>query len=320
MPTTPTPIATPTAITIGNFDGVHVGHVALVHAARRLAGPNGRVVALAFDPHPLSRLRPGHAPALLSTFEQRAAWLTEAGADSVRQLDPTPELLSLDPESFVRSKIKSYGLAPGASWFVEGTDFHFGKGRAGSIATLESLGDALGFGVEVVPPVESALTDHLVVRASSSLVRWLVSQGRVRDASIVLGRAYEIRGRVTRGDQRGRTIGFPTANITTSHLLPADGVYSGLASTPRGEWLHAAVNIGTRPTFGGADRRVEAHLMLPAGGAWAPPPSFPEYDWPITLRLVSWIRDQVRFDSPARLTDQLARDCGRARAALAPSA
>jgi len=314
------PSPTPTAITIGNFDGVHVGHAALVHAARRLAGPNGRVLALAFDPHPLSRLRPGQAPAMLSTFEQRAAWLKEAGADTVERLDPSPELLALDPETFVRSKIERYGLSRGASWFVEGTDFHFGKGRAGSIATLRSLGAALGFGVEVVPPVEATLGDHLVVRASSSVVRWLVSQGRVRDAAIVLGRPYEVQGRVARGDQRGRTIGFPTANIATAHLLPADGVYSGLATTPEGVTLHAAVNIGTRPTFSGTDRRFEAHLMLPAGGAWSPPPSHPEYDWPITLRLVSWLRDQVRFDSPARLTDQLARDCGRARATLAPSA
>ncbi|MCE7974893.1 MAG: bifunctional riboflavin kinase/FMN adenylyltransferase [Leptolyngbya sp. PLA1] len=311
---------TPTAITIGNFDGVHVGHVALVRAARRLAGPGGRVLALAFDPHPISRLRPEHAPALLSAFEQRARWLREAGADAVEQLDPTPELLALDPESFVRSKIDRYGLAPGAAWFVEGSDFHFGKGRAGTVATLQSLGATLGFGVEVVPPVESVLTDHLVVRASSSLVRWLVSQGRVRDAAIVLGRPYELTGRVIRGDQRGRTIGFPTANIATGHLLPADGVYGGLAIMPDGARLPAAVNIGTRPTFRGVDRRVEAHLLDPAGGAWTRPSSIPEYDWPIALRLVSWIRDQVRFDSPARLTDQLARDCGHVRATLAPSA
>lgn len=313
-------MTTPTAITIGNFDGVHVGHAALVRAARRLAGPAGRVLALAFHPHPIGRLRPGQAPALLSTFEQREAWLREAGADVVEQLDPTPELLSLDPESFVRSKIDRYRLARNHSWFVEGTDFHFGKGRAGTIATLQSLGPALGFGVEVVPPVEAALSDHLIVRASSSLVRWLVSQGRVRDASIVLGRPYEIRGLVTRGDQRGRTIGFPTANIATGHLLPADGVYAGLATLHDGTTLPAAVNIGTRPTFSGADRRLEAHLMLPAGGAWAPPTSHPDYDWPISLRLVSWVRDQVRFDSAASLTDQLARDCDRARAALAPSA
>lgn len=313
-------MTTPTAITIGNFDGVHVGHAALVRAARRLAGPTGRVLALAFHPHPISRLRPRQAPALLSNFEQREAWLREAGADAVEPLEPTPELLSLDPESFVRSKIERYGLSRDSSWFVEGTDFHFGKGRAGTIATLQSLGTALGFGVEVVPPVEAALTDHLVVRASSSLVRWLVAQGRVRDASIVLGRPYEIRGRVARGDQRGRTIGFPTANIETGHLLPADGVYAGLATLPDGATLPAAVNIGTRPTFGGAGRRVEAHLMLPGAGAWAPPASHPDYDWPISLRLVSWIRDQVRFDSPARLTDQLARDCRRARDTLAPSA
>lgn len=318
--TTPTHTSTPTAITIGNFDGVHVGHAALVRAARRLAGPTGRVLALAFHPHPISRLRPGQAPALLSTFEQREAWLREAGADAVEQLDPTPELLSLDPESFVRSKIDRYRLARNNSWFVEGTDFHFGKGRAGTIATLQSLGAALGFGVEVVPPVEAALSDHLIVRASSSLVRWLVSQGRVRDASIVLGRPYEIRGRVTRGDQRGRTIGFPTANIATGHLLPADGVYAGLATMSDGATLPAAVNVGTRPTFRGADRRLEAHLMLPGGGTWAPPASHPDYDWPISLRFVSWIRDQVRFDSAARLTDQLARDCRRARATLVPSA
>ncbi|MBL8999854.1 MAG: riboflavin biosynthesis protein RibF [Phycisphaerae bacterium] len=291
-----------TAVTIGNFDGVHLGHAALIRAAREAAGQSGRVVAMAFDPHPLSRLRPGMAPARLTGFDHRAALLRSAGADEVERLEPTEALLAETPEEFIRNVVVRYR----PSVIVEGDDFHFGKGRAGTPATLDVLGRAWGFRAVVVPPVEVELSDQLMVRASSSLVRWLLAHGRVRDAAIVLGRPYELRGEVVRGDQRGRTIGFPTANIATECHVPGDGVYAARATLPDGRVAAAAVNIGTRPTFAGADRRVEAHLIgVTPGGA--------EYGWRCALSLISRLRDQVRFDSVDRLRTQLSSDVARAR-------
>ncbi|MBS0196090.1 MAG: riboflavin biosynthesis protein RibF [Planctomycetes bacterium] len=292
---------TATAVTIGNFDGVHVGHVSLVHRARQLVGHSGRVVVMSFDPHPITLLRPDHAPPRLSLFDRRAELLKAQGADEVVKLEPTRELLNKEPDEFIADLVRSHT----PSVLVEGDDFHFGRARRGSPQTLRILGQAMGFDVEVVPAIEVPLGDHQIARASSSLVRWLLRHGRVRDAEIVLGRPYELAGTVVKGDQRGRTIGFPTANLATDCLLPADGVYATLAALPDGSLAPAAVNIGTRPTFSGPDRRVEAHLL---GTRW----NGPEYGWPLSLRFVAWLRDQVRFDSVQRLQEQLARDTDRA--------
>ena len=300
-------------ITIGNFDGVHVGHAALVTRAAELARtvPGGaRVVAMAFDPHPMTRLKPEAAPARLTTFEQRVALLRAAGADEVVKLEPRDEVLHLSPEEFVRTLL----LPRGPAYVVEGSDFHFGKARAGNVRVLGALAASMGFAADVVAPVEVALTDHLIVTASSTVVRWLLSHGRVRDAAIVLGRPYEMQGVVTQGDQRGRTIGFPTANLASDQMLPADGVYAAIASLPDGRDALAAVNVGARPTFKGVQRRVEAHLFDAAG---APALQVPAgYDWPLRLRFVGFVRDQVRFDSVDRLRAQLSRDIGRASVIL----
>jgi riboflavin kinase/FMN adenylyltransferase len=296
---------TPTAVTIGNFDGVHVGHAALVRRARELAGPRGRVCVLAFDPHPFTRLRPEHAPARLSTFSQREAALLALGADEVVRLEPTDELLNTTAPRFVEWLVSRYG----PRFVVEGEDFHFGKGREGNVRVLSELGKDAGFAVDVVPPVEVALGDDQIVRASSSIVRWLISHGRVSDAARVLGRPYELEGTVVKGDQRGRTIGFPTANLSTPCLLPADGVYAGVATLPDGTRLSAAVNVGVRPTFRGKERRLEAHL-LGAG-------QLPDYDWPLRLKLIAWLREDLCFDDVDSLTRQIRRDCERTRAVLA---
>jgi riboflavin kinase / FMN adenylyltransferase len=297
---------TPTALSIGNFDGVHVGHAALIRRARDQVGTAGRVVALVFDPHPMAVLRPQAVPPRLSTLAQRAGWLRSAGADEVEHLEPTPELLGLTPEAFVRAKVERNALPPGRSWFVEGADFHFGKGRAGSMETLAALGRSMGFVAETVAPVDAVLDNHQVARASSTLVRWLLSLGRVRDAAIVLGRPYELTGTVVRGDQRGRTIGWPTANIDAEQMLPADGVYAGRATLPGGATFPAAVNVGSRPTFNGRGRRLEAHVIT--GGGW---PALAEYGWAIRLELLGWVRDDVRFGGVAELVGQIGRDCER---------
>lgn len=303
----------PTAITIGNFDGVHIGHTALVRRCRELAGNGGKVVVLAFDPHPMTKLRPQVAPPRLTTFEQRTAWLREAGADEVARLTPDDTLLGKTPGQFVDWLRAQHS----PRWIVEGADFHFGKGRAGNVEVLRTLGQKLGFECDVVGAVEVALTDQLMARASSSLVRWLLSHGRVRDAAIVLGRPYELAGTVVQGDRRGRTIGFPTANIATEQLLPADGVYAAEVVLPSGRRTAGAFNVGSRPTFNGTGRRAEVHVLGASGNGnapeWAPLDGLPEYGWPIAVRLIAWIRDDVRFDGVATLVDQIRRDCERTR-------
>jgi riboflavin kinase/FMN adenylyltransferase len=309
-----------TVLTIGTFDGVHIGHQTLARRARALAdaaNSSGRpteAVALVFDPNPLEVLRPDAAPARLSTFEARERALREAGVHRVVRLTPTPDLLGLSPAEFVSRLVAEY--AP--IGIVEGRDFRFGHRRAGDVWTLSELGDAHGYSVEIVEPVTAVLSDHSIVTVSSTMVRWLVRHGRVRDAAILLGRPYMLPGQVVRGDRRGRGLGFPTANLSTPCLLPADGVYAGRARVPGGGTYAAAIHVGERATFGDRMRTVEAFLMpegeplaTVAADAWAPLPGLPEYGWTMELDIIAWLRDQIRFESVDALVDQMRRDCER---------
>ncbi len=302
-------------VMVGNFDGVHAGHAALAARARQVADAAvtpTRVVALAFDPHPITLLRPGTTPERLTTFQQRAAYLGRLGVDEVVRLEPTGNLLSESPEQFVARVVED--LSPIA--VVEVPDFRFGRGRSGDIQTLRRLGASHGFEVHIVDPVSVVLTDQTTAVASSTLARWLVAQGRVGDVRAVLGRPYEMAGVVVKGDRRGRTIGYPTANIDSACLSPADGVYSGIAALEDGRVFGAAISVGTKPTFGPGARAVEAYLLdaLPEprsdSGAIR---GLPEYGWPIRLEVHHWLRDQVRFGSLAELLGQMARDCRRVR-------
>jgi len=297
-------------ICVGNFDGVHLGHEALVRRAREVAGA-GRVLVMAFDPHPATVLRPGPAPGLLTPFERRAELLRARGADEVARLEPTPDLLRLAPEAFIDDVISGRSVEA----FVEGEDFRFGRGRAGDLDTLRELGASRGFRVEVIGPVEVALTDQMVTRASSTLARELVAAGRVRDVAAVLGRPYELIGEVVRGDRRGRNIGYPTANLETPQLLPADGVYAAHAILPDGRREPAALSVGTKPMFGGETRVAEAFLLdAPReGDAIA---SLPEYGWPLRVEVLGWVREQMRFASVRALVEQMDRDCARVRDVL----
>lgn len=297
-------------LTIGVFDGVHSGHRALIERARGLAEGylgGASVLAMAFDPPPKAMLAPGSEPPRLTTFEQRADLLLEAGADEVMRLEPTVELLGLTPERFVDEVLLP--LRPVA--VVEGPDFRFGAKRAGDVATLGELGHSRGFAVHVVEPVAVSLNDQAVVTASSSRVRWLLEQGRVADAGRVLGRAYELAGEVGRGDQRGRTIGFPTANVCSEQMAPGEGVYACVATLDDGRSIPCAVNVGERPTFEGTELRVEAHLI-----GYKRSNDEPEYGWPLRIAFVSRLRDQVRFDGVDTLTAQLSRDVLRANELL----
>lgn len=306
-------------VTIGNFDGVHVGHSALVAAARRLASVSqAAVIALVFDPHPMSVLDPSRSPARLSTFEDRRARLLAIGADRVERLEPTPELLATPPEAFIERLVRERGVLA----FVEGDDFRFGRGRAGTLELLRTMGRSRGFVVEVVPPVEATLRDGSSVRASSSTMRWMLEQGRVADAASILGRAYAVRGVATRGEQRGRTIGFPTVNLGAIECLsPCDGVYGGRAVLPGGATLLAAISIGTKPTFDGRARVVEAHLLADDDADRRAIASAGEYGWPIELEFDRFLREQWRFESVEALVRQMHADCDRVRAgALAGAA
>jgi len=283
-----------TVLSIGTFDGVHRGHRALVQRARDRAGSAGRVVVLSFDPHPLVALRPEHAPARLTTFQQRSEYLRHAGADDVACLEPTHDLLGRQPRQFIEDLVAQY--QPTA--LVEGPDFRFGKARAGDVQTLGQLGTELGFETEVVPPVTCVLSDQTVTRASSSMMRWLLRHGRVRDVAAVCDRPFELFATVVKGDQRGRELNMPTANLKPDAdvLLPADGIYAGVAARPDGLEYPAAISIGTKPTV------CEAHLIGYDG-------PLDDYGWAIRLRFTDWLRDQVRYDTVDQLVDQLQRDC-----------
>ena len=314
----PSPLPGPSVITIGNFDGVHAGHAALVARAREVARAGReprRVVALTFDPHPLTSLRPEEAPPRLTTFDRKARLLQALGADRVVRLRPDERTLNEPPESFASGLTARFGPVA----IVEGDDFRFGRDRTGDMDMLRALGRRLGFDVHVVAPVEVVLSDQTTVRASSTLARWLIEHGRIRDAALVLGRAYALDGEVVRGDRRGRTIGFPTANMRTTCLAPADGVYAGRALLPDGSVRPAAISVGSKPTFGeGRERAVEAYLLpdkglQPKRNRRPSLPGLPEYGWGLTLEFVGWVRDQVRFESVGALVEQMQRDCERVR-------
>jgi riboflavin kinase/FMN adenylyltransferase len=336
----------PSILTIGTFDGVHRGHAALLSRAadlRASSHPAARIIALTFDPHPATTLKPEAVPPRLTTFPQREALLRTAGADEVVRLHPTPDLLSQTPEAFIQTLVATHHPVA----FVEGPDFRFGRARAGDLNALRRLGQQHNFSAHVVDPVTVALDDCTIVPASSTIARWLLHNARVRDAALVLGHPYELTGTVIQGDRRGRTIGFPTANLATDQLIPADGVYAARAILPDGRTLTAALSIGTKPTFGPHARTVEAFIMTDndsgtMGGTGVPPvlsephtsnpetaltpspslplplppshlPGLPEYDWPLRLELHSWIRDQLKFESLDTLVAQMHRDCARIR-------
>lgn len=289
------------AITIGNFDGVHLGHVQLVRASRAAVAQNGRrgrVVVLSFDPHPMTILRPQAVPPRLSSFEQRSRWLRDAGADEIVALRPTVEFLNQTPQEFLAAVVKNH--AP--SFIIEGPDFRFGHRRAGSIETLKEMESDYGYRTIVIDPVQSALTDQSIVAVSSSMVRWLLTHGRAADAKVLLTRPYEICGQVVPGDRRGRTIGVPTINIDhQDFLLPADGIYAGVAVLPDQQRFAAAISVGTKPTFGEHARICEAHLIGYQGG-------LDEYGWTARIEFHHWLRDQLKFVDVDLLTQQIQRD------------
>jgi riboflavin kinase / FMN adenylyltransferase len=284
-------------VAVGNFDGVHRGHAALVTAARheaeRLAGP---VVATTFDPHPLVLLAPEQYQPPLTTVAERARLLHAIGADHVAVLRTTAQLLSLTPPSFFESIVRDALAARG---MVEGFNFRFGKDRAGSNETLRTLCATSGIEFREVHAYE--LGGRPV---SSSRVRDALLAGDVAAATELLNRPYRITGVVGTGAKRGRTIGFPTANLErVETLLPAEGVYAVSAVTPSGVYAGAA-NVGPNPTFGEHVRKVEVHLLNFAGDL---------YGQPLSVDFVARLRDTKKFAGVEALVEQLRKDADEVR-------
>lgn len=291
----------PRAISIGNFDGVHRGHIKLVTTARAAVGDGGSVVILAFDPHPLSVLRPEDAPARLTTFAQRADGLHAAGADEIIRLEPDGVLLATSPRTFIEEIVRLYE----PQFIVEGPDFRFGQGRSGTVETLREVEASFGYRTLIIEPVTAMLGDRHLAEVSSTLVRWLIRRGRLGDARRLLGHHHELVGVVVSGDRRGRTIGVPTANLDVGDLLlPADGIYYGRGWRGDGSSYPAAISVGTKPTFGDHPRTCEAHLVGYEGPV-------DEYGWTLRLQVFDWLRDQIRYDDVAALVTQLGRDIAR---------
>jgi len=290
------------ALTIGNFDGVHLGHQQILLMCRSLAHTDRRpVVAMTFDPLPEVLLRPREeAPPLILPPAKRYDVLLKSGADFVVTMPATAELLSLPARTFVDEIIMQH-FAP--LHVVEGADFFFGRSRGGNVVTLENMGIARAFSVSVVQSVVLMLSEGQR-RVSSTLIRELVRDGRVEDAAACLGRPFALYGTVVPGQQKGRTLGFPTINLATSdQVVPSDGVYAGRATMGNASYL-AAVSIGNKVTFGPVERTIEAYLLDASGDF---------YGLAVELSLLRRLRPQQKFDSPEALMAQIAQDVAAVR-------
>jgi len=303
----------PSVVTIGNFDGVHRGHQAvltrLVADARRAGAA---AVAITFDPHPVAVLYPERAPAQLIGLDDRLALLAATGLDAVLVMDFTPELASWEPEPFVRRVLVD---VLGASVVVVGRDTRFGRRNSGDVHALRDLGARFGFTVEAIDDLGGADDAHPSGRRwSSTWARELIGAGDVATAAEVLGRLHRVAGLVVEGDHRGRGLGYPTANLSqdSTGLVPADGVYAGWLVRPgvagAGHRLPAAVSIGTNPTFDGTQRRVEAYVL--------DRDDLDLYGERVGVEFVRRLRPTVRFDGVAALLVQMAADVEECRAVL----
>jgi riboflavin kinase/FMN adenylyltransferase len=285
-------------LSIGNFDGMHLGHRKIIDTMRSVRPDGARLAVATFEPHPLTVLRPQLAPPRLSPELIKRELLESAGVDDLVIFPPTRDVLDLTAEQFwaiLRDEVKP-------SHIVEGSTFNFGKGRGGTIDKLRTWTSQSNVQLHVIDGVEVPLLDLQIVQVSSSLIRWLISYGRVRDAAICLGRPYVLYGTVIRGHGRGRTIGVPTMNLDVrDQLVPAEGVYVGRC-TIDSKTYPAAVSIGTTPTFGDGRLQVEAHLIGFNGDL---------YDRTVEIEMIDWVREQIRFQGVDRLKEQLARDFAR---------
>lgn len=293
----------PTVVAIGNFDGVHSGHRRVL-AEARAARPGLPVVAVTFWPHPMVVLRPDAAPELLCDLPERIELLRAAGADEVRVVEFTRRIAEWSPQEFVERVLRP--LHPSA--IVVGENFRFGHNAAGTVDTLRELGAGV-FEVKALPLVSDASA------YSSSRIRRALDDGDVEGAAEILGRPFRYTGIVVMGDQRGRTLGYPTANLTVpeTHACPADGVYAGwliCLDKPGAEPMPAAISVGTNPTFDGVERRVETYVLDRT--------DLELYGCRIGVDFVTRLRGQVKFSALDDLIVQMEADVVDARQVLSP--
>ena len=295
-------------VTIGAYDGVHLGHRAVIGQARSEAARDGAAsVVVTFDRHPASVVRPESAPRLLTSHAHKLELLAATGVDAVLVVAFTPDRALEAPVDFVERVLVG---ALAARTVIVGEDFHFGHRRGGNVGLLHEVGARRGF--EVAPVALVARADGVDEPVSSTAIRRALAGGDVAAAARMLGRDHEVRGRVVHGDRRGREIGFPTANVAVDAeaCLPADGVYAGRLARAGGGWHGCAVNLGRRPTF--VDRSpaslLEAHVLDFDGDL---------YGESVRVSFVAFLRGERKFDGVQALASQLKLDVDHARTLLA---
>ena len=284
-------------VSIGNFDGVHSGHQAMVAAlVDRARSQSVPAVALTFDPHPMELLRPDAVPPRLTTIEHRAELLQRYGVDCVIVLPTTPRFLTMTAEDFFHTIIRTELRARG---MVEGPNFYFGRNRSGSITVLRNFCTSHDLTLDVIPPV---IVDEQLV--SSSVIRSLLQAGDVTESVRLLGHRYRLSGIVGRGAERGRTLGFPTANLTKhTNLVPGNGVYAATTKIA-GKFYRVAINVGPNPTFDDENQKVEAHVLDFSGDL---------YGKKLDLDFVQRVRDVCRFANVEELLARLKNDIDAVR-------
>lgn len=298
--TTPFPAS---SVAIGTFDGVHVGHQAIIRAAvadaRRHARP---ALVFTFDRHPAELFAPAHAPALLTTPEQRNDLIAHLGVNGLVVAHFDSVLAQLSPDDFVQRILKT---KLGAKAIVEGANFCFGRDRAGNVVYLQAAQSQYDFTLTALEPIMAAGAP-----ASSTRIREALRAGDVGLAEAVLGHTYQLVGTIVSGQQLGRTLGYPTANLELRcrQVVPGDGIYAVVATLDDGRAVGGACSIGERPTVEGAGRSIETYLL-----------DFSEdiYGQGMSLRFVEKLRDELRFESLAELTAQMANDVAQTRYLLA---
>jgi riboflavin kinase / FMN adenylyltransferase len=300
-----------TAVTIGAYDGLHLGHRAVIDQVRRRAADDGlRSAVVTFDRHPASVVRPESAPRLLTDLEQKLELIEATGVDYCLVI-AFDEARSKEPaEDFVTEVLVGCLRARAV---IVGHDFHFGHRRRGNVDLLRAMGPEHGFevgDVELVDERGEAVGEDRKV--SSTTIRHALAEGDLATATRLLGRHHEVRGVVAHGDERGRELGFPTANVSVPGdiLLPADGIYAGWFERADGSVLPAAISLGRRPTFYAEAHAslLEAHVLDFSGDL---------YDEAVRVRFVERLRGEVRFDAVEALVEQMRRDCDAARRILA---
>jgi riboflavin kinase/FMN adenylyltransferase len=303
-------------LTIGNFDGVHIGHQAILFKAKQIAEQKQtEIIVMTFQPHPLSVLNPQKAPGTLTPFLLKERLLAKLGVGTLFTAKSEPEILELSAENFVERFILK-GIRPSA--IVEGEDFNFGRKRTGSVHTLQKLVEVKGIEVVIVEAEKAKLADGRTVEVSSTVIREMITKGKVGDAAILLGRPYCLIGKIIPGRGKGKQLGFPTLNLKKpEQIIPAEGVYAGLVEIGDGEEqvcstkqkIPAAFSIGRTTTYGANQSLLtEAHLLVENAeqfkGKW------------MAMGFIERIRGQQKFETEKALAEQIGKDCRKAQQIL----